>query len=678
MQIPIYQGRPLSLINRFTSQDSPEPLWLWSGMSATYPRTEEQSSELERAGFVPVLSSDANLTAIASTQITDSAYLIDPETEHAQLWLPSEHLAHLYASPISLAFTLDMPAKYNSVPMLQFLPHPQIGEYAIILGGDRGAEIYELKHLSKYARQLWQRLDRALRELAMPGVWYAHSDSHVLCTSETQYQRTLSELEQIITSRPAKETRSARQAHTGLVQAYAQVLNVRASWQREDWLIKWEDIKKMAQELTGIYQDYANAIKRSKIAALPPITSSDQTIMPGQNGGRALYAAFGPGIQPSLWNTEDTSELTLVTPNNSLLKIQGKNDGERKALYEYVTEEIGVEGLKHLICILHAYHQDTGGTNRKDDAKVTPYGLLKMMNGKADDKEEQRKIVNTLLFLARTWVETKEVEYTRSRRGRGGKESNSKLYTPLLVLEALKVGREGGIDIPEVIEFHLGKEFYDLLFGDRQQYYTLPTAKVLSYHSQKEQQEICLAFYLTSLMTINGNKDTAIKFPNLLNGSAIRLEQDAKSSQHRTRDALRVLYALEHLEQDEWYTRQAHEDIDSVLAAEYYLAECKPERLASTTLERIKTTYAFFAGKSQVELARARRLGLQSLLSNGSNAIHFRPGAAVKQRVQRVIQGRENARRRDEQALKARAIQEARKAINNDLAAQNTQEANSE
>jgi hypothetical protein len=276
-------------------------------------------------------------------------------------------------------------------------------------------------------------------------------------------------------------------------------------------------------------------------------------------------------------------------------------------------------------------------------------------------KDEQRKLMHTLLYLSRTWIESPETTYVKAhRRRRGGKEVRSTEYTPLLVLERLKLDEIDGIKIPETVEFHLGAEFYDLLFGERQQYFTLPTADLLRYHGVREQQEICLAFYLSNFLILNGGR-YGVNFPTMLTESGIRLAEDIENAQNRLRDALRVLYALERLEKDGWIIRAAHPDIDTVLAVELFTGECKQEDVSPGTYQRITTNHNHLRGASVTDLRRKRREALQHLLGIGrSDALQFTTGSLLKAQAEKREAQRQQAIAKSEAAQVAR-IQKAAK-----------------
>lgn len=371
-------------------------------------------------------------------------------------------------------------------------------------------------------------------------------------------------------------------------------------------------------------------------------------------------------MKASMWNMEDNPEYRVETPNGVLLYTQGKNDAEHTALHEYIQKERGVEGIKHVVAVLHLYYEQTGGKDPKEDAVVTPYKLLRLLGyseARAGEKEEQKKVVNTILYMSRTWAysnETKWEKGTTKRKGRNVR--NTKKWTPLLVIEALELSEEGGLAIPESIEFHLGRHFYDALFGEEKQFFSLPTAAILGFHADREQMEICLAYYITNMLTVSGGaKD--IHFPTLLKNSALRTEEEIEKGNNRMRDAMRALYAIEALEKDGWCIRSAHELIDTALAIDVLSNPNKMKELAEATQRRIIRHYAHLKGLPQTELKARQRKSLQTLLETEHSgtkpqesraSISFKAGPLTKEQTEKLASARKTAQERRENAYNAR------------------------
>jgi hypothetical protein len=313
------------------------------------------------------------------------------------------------------------------------------------------------------------------------------------------------------------------------------------------------------------------------------------------------------------------------------------------------------------VILLAAYYEQTGGIDRKIDARVTLRQLLQLMGrgDHADDLDEQRKLMHYILYLARTWItaldKIPEQEKRRGRPRRGYLE-----YTPLIVLEALGSDERGGIRIPSTIEFHLGKEYWDQMFGSYEHFFTLPTHLILGYDSKRQPQEICLAFYLANMINLNFGT-FEVHFPVLLIQTGLQDQEDIDRGDHRTRNALSILYSIERLEKDLLIIRSAHPHIDTALAVEHYTGaafkivdEKKVSLLSEQTVARIEHAYRHFQTLPPAELQKKRRVALQSLLEQvAHNTIKFEAGPLINTQIARRIQGRQEAIKHRELAQQA-------------------------
>jgi len=436
---------------------------------------------------------------------------------------------------------------------------------------------------------------------------------------------------------------------------------------------RWEATHTAAQQLATLYWNLHQERHAAKAAApqgLPELTSAHRTRIPTLASFQSLTQSFGPAIQRSTWNQEQAGTLELITPSGSTLRVIGTNTTENMMLHHYVTSILGPEGLKHLLILLDAYYFQTGGLDRKTDARVSLRQLLLRLSkgSKADESEEQSKLMHTILYLASTYIReqpsTQQASSTRRQKplplARQRKSrKHGKAYSPLLVIERLKPGLDGTITIPEEVEYHLGHEFFEALFGTQQQFFTVPTALLLRYHAVRQQQELLLAFYLSNtLITLAG--PFSILFPALLLQSALQTQQDLEQSHDRLRDVSRVLLAIEQLERDELITRSAQVTIDTALAAELVLAEhgrfrkrAKPAQtegeaqkkerdpqdltmddLAGATYSRIADNITHLRRLPNAEVKRTRRVALQHLLDERLHErVEFAPGRFLQEQL---------------------------------------------
>lgn len=365
-------------------------------------------------------------------------------------------------------------------------------------------------------------------------------------------------------------------------------------------------------------------IATKKRERLPPLTSSNITNLPDTPSFNAIRQSFGPGVVAnfSLWQTPEERRFALEMPNGASLTIEGNSHNESLALYQYVTTELGPEGLKHLLVLLDVYHLATQGRDRKADAVVSIRQLLLRLGKgkKADKHEEQQKIMKTILYLART--------FSSSTKG------NRRSYTPLLIIERLDLepDEQGRFQIPSEIEYHLGRQYFETLFGEQPQYFSVPTAQILAYHAVREQQELLLAIYLSNEIS-RGDGHCVLSFFALLVQSALQSQEDIQRGVNRTRDAYRVLYALERLERDNLIIRAPHKDIDTILAVDIVIdAKSTLKKLPETTGKRVKKLIATqgLDTCNQVELRTRRRMALQRLLAEEHDAILFSAGSLLE------------------------------------------------
>ncbi len=441
-------------------------------------------------------------------------------------------------------------------------------------------------------------------------------------------------------------------------------------WRAQQRIGRWEATHTAAQQLATLYWNLhqeRHAAKAATRQGLPELTSAHRTRIPTLASFQSLTQSFGPAIQRSTWNQEQTGTLELITPSGSILRVIGTNTTENIMLHHYVTSILGPEGLKHLLILLDAYYFQTGGLDRKTDARVSLRQLLLRLSkgSKADESEEQSKLMHTILYLASTYVReqpgTQQASSTRRQKppplARQRKSRKpGKDYSPLLVIERLKPGLDGTITIPEEVEYHLGHEFFEALFGTQQQFFTVPTAQLLRYHAVRQQQELLLAFYLSNTL-ITLARPFSILFPVLLLQSALQTQQDLEQSHDRLRDASRVLRAIEQLERDELIVRSPHTQIDTALAAELVQTErrhdekrkaggkaAKKERrdpqvlthedLAEATFSRMAATLLYLRRLSDDQLRQKRRVALQQLLDERLHErVEFAPGRFLQEQI---------------------------------------------
>jgi hypothetical protein len=397
-------------------------------------------------------------------------------------------------------------------------------------------------------------------------------------------------------------------------------------------------------------QDAPDQPPKPPLTPLPALTTRHQTLIPSVEHLRGLVQSFGLRTQ-GLWNSENSIEQLMMTPNGAHLAVRGENSDEQRALHQFITGGMGAEGIKYMAALLAIYYELTGAPDRKTDARIKLRQILQYMGrgDHADDPDEQRKLLHYILYMARTWITALDKIYDQSHR-RGRPRKGYREYSPLIVLEALGGDARGGLLIPDVVEFHLGKEYWDQMFGQYQHFFTMPTRLILNYHSKDQAHEIYLAFYLANMINLSFGT-FEVHFPILLIQTAMQDQQGIERGTHRTRDALRVLYALERLEIDLLITRAPHPDIDQALAVEYYngkavkIVNGKPVSLLSeATCARIENAYRHFQALTPAERQTKQRKALQDLLERITyNTIKFTAGPLINTQIQKRRQQRQQA-----------------------------------
>lgn len=670
MDLPTYNGDPLSYLVRL---DEPGPgetaLWQWGIAQKTLPGDINTIDHLISAGYVQV-PSDKKTYPVEQllSQCCDVRFVHNGSI--IQGWTRPENMEHTKRNPVILAFTLDNnePTFNGRIPMLQILPLPRLGQWGVIT--QNGLFPYHCTQLPEHAQELCTAMGESILHLAGESQWTNHTEAHAVCASEINYQRMATGIRtEILHARGKKQREESNRAITKLEVAHAEVNRLRQSWLQPDWLVQWAEVRKMAQQLAEEYYNYHRKVTQEHRTYIAPITSSQQTMLPSNNAFRGLEQGFAPAlIKHSLW--QDQTEHQIATPNGTLLQVRGQQEFERKALTQYINEMIGVEGLKHMLTLLDTYYTQTGAKDRRDDARISIRQLLIRMGyseTQADDINERRKLAHSVLYLARTWVTSSEVSYEKEEGPRGGRRPGQKRrkgvnWTPLLVIEEMQASEDGGLEIPDEIGFHLGKDFYSSMFGENSHFFYLPTAQVLSYHADREQQELCLAFYLTNMIFIQ--QRFTIHFRELALQSGLMTEEEIEHGHDRTRAAMRIVYALERLEKDGLVRHGEHAGLDIPLAVDLITHKCKESDLSPATLQRIKKSYGYLRGKGEKELREARRKGLQRLLhEKEKDAILFGAGHLMVKKVEQREQQREQAIEHNEQAMVARVVKSASKQI---------------
>ena len=274
-----YKGQPLSKLWRVLDVRSEIPLWTWSTPLKTRPNTAESLSALTAQGYrqspkdvwiLPALTSQLSEILIVEEPLTeDDRKILDagPENGEAirqwlnrrmppQLWAKEDSIKHAIRYPVTLAFSMEIEGNASQRDMLQFLPPPNMGEHALVPeygakpNGKGKSLIYHIAQLPATAQERQKALGKALLQLAQPTSWVHHNLLHSLMHSyfseEVDSHEFANYAFQI--EEPIKIS--------ALEQAHHDLVALRQSWQRPDWLVQWQEICRMAQELASDYHSH--------------------------------------------------------------------------------------------------------------------------------------------------------------------------------------------------------------------------------------------------------------------------------------------------------------------------------------------------------------------------------------------------------------------------------------
>lgn len=231
-------------------------LWLWCRVEEPLEHTLDNISDLIASGYQQVHSTEACL----ETQLYDIKRTIKPgqgpitADQVVQRWYQPGDKPYV---PVILTFSVPNGQHKEGVqiPLLNPLPLPQHGEYAMI-EHEGYLKVYSINVLPLEARQRWAKMGEALRALASPGLWPKSDQRHFLASRPIEYQRVINQI-----AIRAKFTTGAEQAQTLtsyalLEAAKIHVDELRTALRKPNWLAQWQEIQRMAQELAGDYYEH--------------------------------------------------------------------------------------------------------------------------------------------------------------------------------------------------------------------------------------------------------------------------------------------------------------------------------------------------------------------------------------------------------------------------------------
>jgi hypothetical protein len=186
--------------------------------------------------------------------------VVDAEQGIMQTWYRSGQ-DHAQPLPVVLAFTIQSLAPSllplgETIDLLNSLPLPQHGEYAVIEDPDGKTFTYHILQLPLEARLHWIELGKAIRTLSAPLLWHQFDQYHRIAAYEPLYDKQFQSLTIQHNLAIGNTKKELFMQLLLLKEAYTHITGLRTALQKPDWLQQWQEIQTMARELARHYWQY--------------------------------------------------------------------------------------------------------------------------------------------------------------------------------------------------------------------------------------------------------------------------------------------------------------------------------------------------------------------------------------------------------------------------------------
>jgi hypothetical protein len=285
MKTPVYNGYPLSLLVRLSLPESPVQFWQWGQtLHECWDEGSETINMLATMGYERVASAESKelytylMSQLCDVQHVNAAGLEEEKQNLQQLWAYTGDIEHVKQVPVILAFRLPeglSPPLEQSIPMLSFLPPPQLGELALIKV-DGKDYVYKIEELGESGAATWRALSDALRALAGQSEWVAFTPLIQACSDLSTYQTMVHETTVLIRSTKGKEQKEAKARLDAIKTAGQHFTTLQESLRHPDWVVHWGNIQRMAKELASSY--YALHQSRSALELIQPTLLSEEIL----------------------------------------------------------------------------------------------------------------------------------------------------------------------------------------------------------------------------------------------------------------------------------------------------------------------------------------------------------------------------------------------------------------
>jgi len=235
-EIPEYKGWPLSTSINIANGDfegSLRRFWVWLPL----PHNPEVRKRIPSPGY-ELLDNPTDASHLSSQLLELEEIILEDGTP--QRWAKSEDKERVRKYPVTLAFPLEEEQEevVKVLPMLQYLPYPMMGAYALVSSVDREKQpffsIYSVSQLPEAAQKRWWHLMEALATLAAPSDWREHIPLHKISANEWEYSVFVSNMQFLLENDEADIREKARTTLALGEKAYQCVAALRSSWLKQD------------------------------------------------------------------------------------------------------------------------------------------------------------------------------------------------------------------------------------------------------------------------------------------------------------------------------------------------------------------------------------------------------------------------------------------------------------
>jgi len=185
-------------------------------------------------------------------------------------------------SDVLLAFGIESKPEQQTIGMLNPFPLPQVGEYGIVETTEKNIAVYKIQDLPLESRQRWVGLGDALRKLSEPLLWPPFSERTKIASNDTDYRDALRSF-----AKQQQLTRGMGEPHTDLIvreamlrASHQHIEELHAMLRKDNLLAAWEEIQRMASDLTQNYYNHHLALTHTQETPEPSEHEQEVVVQP--------------------------------------------------------------------------------------------------------------------------------------------------------------------------------------------------------------------------------------------------------------------------------------------------------------------------------------------------------------------------------------------------------------